>query len=75
MPEPEEIESATADIELEIRHVRQTYVRPSGAQLLVLDDINLTSAHGRDRRVARAFGLWKVNAAPRRFGSRAASGR
>ncbi len=42
MPEPEKIESAAADVELEIRHVRQTYARPSGAPLLVLDDINLT---------------------------------
>ena len=33
-------------IELDIRHVRQTYARPSGAPLLVLDDINLTLREG-----------------------------
>ncbi len=42
MPEPKKIESAAAAVELEIHHVRQTYARPSGAPLLVLDDINLT---------------------------------
>ncbi len=67
--------SATAGVELEIRHVRQTYARPSGAPLLVLDDINLTLHTGEIVALLGRSGLWKVNAAPRRFGSRAASGR
>jgi len=44
MPARTEIE--TAEVELEIRHLRQTYARPSGASLLVLDDINLTLRKG-----------------------------
>ncbi len=38
--------AATGDVELDIRHVRQTYARASGAPLLVLDDINLTLREG-----------------------------
>jgi NitT/TauT family transport system ATP-binding protein len=34
------------DVELEIRHLRQTYARTSGTPLLVLDDINLTLRDG-----------------------------
>ena len=33
---------AVGEIELEVRHVRQTYPTPSGEPVVVLDDINLT---------------------------------
>jgi NitT/TauT family transport system ATP-binding protein len=34
--------SVASEIELELRHVRQTYLKPSGEPLVVLDDINLS---------------------------------
>ena len=39
-------ETGTAEVELELRHIRQTYARPSGEPLLVLDDINLALHDG-----------------------------
>ncbi|MGP8233013.1 MAG: AAA-associated domain-containing protein [Methylovirgula sp.] len=46
MKKTDEKSSATGDVELEVRHVRQTYARASGSPLLVLDDINLTLREG-----------------------------
>ncbi len=46
MSKTDDTSAATGDVELEVRHVRQSYARASGAPLLVLDDINLTVREG-----------------------------
>ncbi len=58
--------------ELDIRHVRQTYARTSGAPLLVLDDINLTLREGEVVGLLGRSGCGKIDAAAPRLRARAA---
>ena len=46
MLETVDTRGAAGEIELELRHVSQSYPRPSGELLVVLDDINLTLHSG-----------------------------
>ncbi|MGO9816516.1 MAG: nitrate/sulfonate/bicarbonate ABC transporter ATP-binding protein [Acidocella sp.] len=46
MPEAITTDGATSGVELDLRHVGQTYPRPSGERLVVLEDISLTLREG-----------------------------